>query len=60
MDNNIKIVGIVEAIPTITKTCRYCGDKFFMGEDLNHIGDEETPLIVTHPCDCYECEPEDE
>ena len=60
MDNNIKIVEIVESIPSIKKVCRHCGDTFYMGEDLNYIGDEESPMIVTSPCDCYACEPEDE
>ena len=54
MKKEIKLTGIVEAIPELKYMCESCHTTFRIGENLI----DNTMVIVT-PCNCYHCDNED-
>ena len=50
MEKEIKIMGIVEAIPEIMYICESCHTTFWVGENL-----VDYKMGIVSPCKCYHC-----
>ena len=50
MEKEIKITGIVEAIPKLKYKCESCMTAFTIGESLI-----DNTMVILSPCKCYHC-----
>ena len=51
MEEIIKKIEVVYAIPERQSTCVLCGDTFWLGTDIDDEGE-----IIVSPCKCYACD----